>query len=359
MVRKILTVTIFVFGISLLGIPTTWGQDTSRKERLKRIEERLQSQEIYRNSYFGDSIAADPKRLQEEPVHWIKHELNHLEEGLQYFKKDLMDSQEQLSFASPNETSRKLDLEEDIAFDKEMIEGIEERLKRAGKRMDELENQEKRMGPKATDRLIGERDRIDAMKKSRDDTYGFNSDATLRHAFKKRGVKGETALSYAKDWGRLHFAWINHGSVFYTDHLDALNSSIAYLKGRKTSHPGEIAFLLQRINAWNQIQKQLDSLFSQLTSLMAKQAYELDQKHTLQDKRSKIEKEYLNRGSQAGDDYNYSEAEKEKERKTRPIREKELEHNRRAHEADLEVGKVRDQIQALSEKRVFSSIART
>jgi hypothetical protein len=192
-----------------------------------------------------------------------------------------------------------------------------------------------------------------------DQRYEENAVETLRNAFIKRGVKGKSALSYADSWEAQLLVWVDYGSYFYKKHLDALDASIAYLKGQAHVYSGDTAYIVQGVNAWIRIHDKLESLFEKMIELMAEKAYELDQATGYADQESKVEDEYLKRGLQAGDNYDYSKAEKEKEAALTPLREKNKEHARLANEADKKIERIREEIINLSKTRVFSSISKS
>ena len=245
-----------------------------------------------------------------------------------------------------------MDLKENVKHEREMIDGIKERSQRIKKRMDELEEAEKKMGPDPIETLERGRDNSEDRIKYMNEKYGFKAPETLRAAFQQRGVKGKTALEYADSWERHRLAWLNEAQPFYTYHRDTLDKFIGDFRNKKTVSPGEIAYFVQRVGVWKNVHRQLESLLEQIARFMADSAYEEDQKHKLLDEINLIDKKYQGqaRGVQ---DRHYWKIMDQKEKATKPLREKIGDHNQRFNEVSDKTIAVEKQIKKVGAKRLF------
>src|SRR3989338_8302667 len=160
----------FLLTLFFVGSTYLWCQegedDPEHLKRLKRIEKmdpRLKMKDIDYSSYFTEPHTDDDQWRQETSASEMRRDLEHLEEGLKRFEQNLEidgDRLRNLSWKDEYMEDR-LDLEENIKHEREMIDGIKERTERIRKRLAELEEAGKKMGPDPIERLERERGEIE------------------------------------------------------------------------------------------------------------------------------------------------------------------------------------------------------
>ena len=343
--------------ISFFLVPIyLWGQvekgDSERLKRIEKMDTHLKMRDIAYRSYLTEPHTDDAQWLEETSVPSMGWQLKHLEEGLKGFEQNLERDSDTLRTSPSLDGWTELDLKDNIKHEREMIDGIKERTQRIRKRLSELEEAEKKMGPDPIETLERERGEIEKRLKEMNEKYGFKANETLRVAFQQRGVKGKTALEYADSWELHRLAWLNEAQPFYTYHRDMLNAFIADFRNKKTVSQGQIAYFVQRMGIWKNMDRELDSLLEQMVRSLADDAYEEDQRHQLLDKINAIEKKYQEQARKAPD-RNYTKIMDEKNRATDPLYKEVKDHEQRAREAWNKAMALKKQIKEIGAKQLF------
>ena len=134
-----------------------WAQtENGDSERLKRIEKmdtHLKMRDIAYRSYLTEPHTDDAQWLEETSVPSMGWQLKRFEEGLKRFEQSLERDRDRLRTSPSLDGWTELDLKENVKHEREMIDGIKERTQRIRKRLSELEEAEKKIGPDPIEKL--------------------------------------------------------------------------------------------------------------------------------------------------------------------------------------------------------------